>query len=657
MANIFIAPNGSSSGDGTIDKPYGSLQQACDLAQPGDTIFLRGGVYDVTDSIDLTRSGTPGNRITITNYRNEQPVLDGSSITDSEYILQLFGTSWTTVNGLEIRNSPHGGVYAGGTISNLVLSGLDVHHNGGGGIGVYGAISDTLILNNDSHHNRDPAGDNADGIQVSTTQTGVVIRGNRVWVNSDDGIDLFNVLDNTVSAPILVENNWAFRNGFGENGESVGNGQGFKLGGQRPNTTSESGGHVVRNNVAFDNRVHGFDENSATIPLTLTNNTSVNNGSSNYTFWAGDATLRNNVSFGTTGSTLGTNASNSWNLPVTVSAGDFFSLNVALALAPRQADGSLPQIGLFRLASGSDLLNRGQDAGLAFTGPAPDLGAYERNAAGTGSVGIGDFSVVNGRIVLSAANSVADPDGIVRPLRYYWEVSADGADWNLASATASMSFAAPPGWFVRPVGVYADPFGTYTVTASGTNRSGTNANDRLQGTNGFDTIFGLAGNDALAGAAGSDRLYGAAGNDVIFGGAGNDIVNGDAGGDNIHGHDGNDRLSGGAGNDRLYGGGGSDRLFGGTGSDTLSGGAGADLFAFEETGLVGGQRDTILDFQRAGGSGDVILFAGIAPSQVSANATAGGVLLTVAGIAGGGAAGIFLAGATLAEYRDGVDFV
>ena len=68
----------------------------------------------------------------------------------------------------------------------------------------------------------------------------------------------------------------------------------------------------------------------------------------------------------------------SWNIPGdTASADDFVSLDVALALAPRQADGSLPDNGFAKLKQGSDLIDKGVDVGLPFTGIAPDLGAYE----------------------------------------------------------------------------------------------------------------------------------------------------------------------------------------------------------------------------------------------------------------------------------------
>ncbi|MDR6773711.1 hypothetical protein J2Y49_004464, partial [Azospirillum sp. BE72] len=51
MATYYVSPSGRDSQDGitdqfqagTIAQPFGSLQHAHNLAQPGDTIYLRGG--------------------------------------------------------------------------------------------------------------------------------------------------------------------------------------------------------------------------------------------------------------------------------------------------------------------------------------------------------------------------------------------------------------------------------------------------------------------------------------------------------------------------------------------------------------------------------------------------------------------------------------
>src|SRR6185312_11329634 len=89
----------------------------------------------------------------------------------------------------------------------------------------------------------------------------------------------------------------------------------------------------------------------------------------------------------------------SWDLGITPAASDFASTSdpsvsmtgMAIegmgALGPRQADGSLPDVDFLKLAAASRLIDKGTDVGLAYAGSAPDLGAYEYGAAGTGGTG------------------------------------------------------------------------------------------------------------------------------------------------------------------------------------------------------------------------------------------------------------------------------
>lgn len=63
---------------------------------------------------------------------------------------------------------------------------------------------------------------------------------------------------------------------------------------------------------------------------------------------------------------------------ITISAADFLSLDEKLLMAPRQADGSLPDIDFLKLAPSSDLIDAGVTIGFPFKGKAPDLGCFEQ---------------------------------------------------------------------------------------------------------------------------------------------------------------------------------------------------------------------------------------------------------------------------------------
>ena len=46
-------------------------------------------------------------------------------------------------------------------------------------------------------------------------------------------------------------------------------------------------------------------------------------------------------------------------------------------LGPRNADGSIPDVGFLKLKKGSRAIDKGEDLGFPFAGKAPDLGAFE----------------------------------------------------------------------------------------------------------------------------------------------------------------------------------------------------------------------------------------------------------------------------------------
>jgi MYXO-CTERM domain-containing protein len=189
----------------------------------------------------------------------------------------------------------------------------------------------------------------------------------------------------------------------------IGNGAGFKAGGfgsppsNYPNPVPR---HVVRQCIAFGNRSQGFYANHHNGGIDFFNNLAFRNPA-NYNMLADSGfpsnhTLRNNIAMasGTAISNLsgGTDTFNSWtsSLGVTVNAMDFLSVMESEAQAPRQADGSLPNVNFGRLAAGSDLIDKGTDVGLPFSGSAPDLGPFETGLtagaggmAGTGGSGMG----------------------------------------------------------------------------------------------------------------------------------------------------------------------------------------------------------------------------------------------------------------------------
>jgi hypothetical protein len=385
-ATFYVATNGNDANPGTLAQPFATPQKAVatnSALAAGDTIYIRGGTYLMNVQVKPNKTGAAGNPIKLWAYPGETPVFDFSGMAaGSTKALDLRRDYWH-VKGLEVKNAPDSGIFVGGL--GQVVEACVVHDCQNDGI-IFGSTSvkatNCLVLNCDSFRNYGGGdGNNGDGFAAKAGNgPGNVFRGCRAWNNADDGWDFY---DNNI--PVTLEGCWSFANGFdlwGYGAGWSGNGNGFKLGGE--GTAAE---HRLTNCVTFGNRSKGFDHNNGDAGQTMVHCTSYNNGAANFSFFETPTKgtllqniLINCVSFaGGSLHNLAANTiqtSNSWQL-VTVSTADFASLDTSVATNARSADGSLPVTSLFRLSSGSQLIDRGLNVGRPFTGAAPDLGAFE----------------------------------------------------------------------------------------------------------------------------------------------------------------------------------------------------------------------------------------------------------------------------------------
>ncbi len=76
-AEYFVSPDGRDDAPGTsLSQPFRTLGRAAAILQPGDTCWIRAGVY--REAITLTRSGRPGAPVTFARWQQERVILDGS---------------------------------------------------------------------------------------------------------------------------------------------------------------------------------------------------------------------------------------------------------------------------------------------------------------------------------------------------------------------------------------------------------------------------------------------------------------------------------------------------------------------------------------------------------------------------------------------------
>lgn len=392
---FYVATNGSDTGAGTLADPFATLPKAISLAGPGSVIYVRGGTHAYSTTIRIERSGTSGSPIKLLAYPGETPVLNFSAQpygAANRGVLVTTNGNWWEFKGLEICYAGDNGVKVEG--SHHRFEQCIFHHNGDTGLQIGFGHEDVNpdgqlaafieVINCDSSYNydTDSNGGDADGFAAKMhCGRGIVFTGCRSWYNSDDGWDLYET-----DHGIVISNCWTWKSAY----TGQGNGNGFKMGGNGTGGDSK-GTHCAYNCVAFGCKVNGFTQNSHKDGETVVNCLAFSNGSSGYNYYfegalnSGKANaFTNNASIPRSGSNGGgfiednspIQANNSWNLSVTVSTGDYADLAEAAAGAARQADGSLPA-GFARLVGGSDLIDKGVNAGQPFNGAAPDLGPYE----------------------------------------------------------------------------------------------------------------------------------------------------------------------------------------------------------------------------------------------------------------------------------------
>jgi autotransporter-associated beta strand protein len=373
---------------------------------------MRGGTYNPTAKISLSKIGTAASPYRIRAYSGEHPILNCGGVGSGTDGIGLTGSYWQ-LYGLDVTNAPHNAirVQGGSTAeagSHNTIEFCSFHDCGNTGFNIGGSTtsnttykaSSNLVLNCDSYRNFDPpAGGNADGFAVKYyVGPDNTFRGCRSWENSDDGWDLFGAI-----APVLIDTCWTWRNGSNVWGAAYnstfnGNGNGFKMGGNYVAAANR----LVRS-VAYQNwgkpgnGGKGIDQNNNTGSLTIDNNTSWGNRAEDINMnttptTSGVITVRNNLLIsGTTNiQSSAIQISNSWQVISSPAAGtnDVLSLDASFLTAPRQADGSLPITPLVRPVPNGRLVDKGANIGDPYYGSAPDLGAYESAVLTWGGDGV-----------------------------------------------------------------------------------------------------------------------------------------------------------------------------------------------------------------------------------------------------------------------------
>lgn len=294
----FASPDGAADALGTEESPL-EVVTALALLRKGDTLKLLPGRYEIKTNIAedgtvfnngtifLEASGDAHNYITVENASDtEKVIIDFKNQTfgSTNRGITVKGNYWHLI-GLDVTNAGDNGVYISGSyniVENCEFyanrdSGLQLGRGGSEQVDINEWPHNNLIKNCTSWGNYDDEtyGENADGFAAKlTVGYGNVFDGCIAYNNCDDGWDLYAKIDSGNIGTVFLYNCVSFANGYLPDGTVTrdGDGIGFKLGG----STMVGDAYLV-NCVAFNNRLHGFSDNSNPGVLSLINCTSYNN--------------------------------------------------------------------------------------------------------------------------------------------------------------------------------------------------------------------------------------------------------------------------------------------------------------------------------------------------------------------------------------------
>lgn len=420
---IFVSPEGNDLNDGTIENPLWSVQKAQSMVSAGDTVYIRGGNYIITESdiskvesglfaciSFLDKNGSDDKMINYWAYPGEQPLFDLTDVKPANQRVVAFWVSGDYIHlkgieiiGVQVTITTHTESYCIYSWGNHnIFENISMHDNKGTGLrhrnGGYNLFLNCDAYNNHDDVSEDQKGGNTDGFgcHPKSGGKGNVFRGCRAWFNSDDGYDCIRS-----SEDILFDSCWAFYNGYTQSFGSLGDGNGFKIGGYAYDEASDIPDPVPSNTVQFciavRNKANGFYSNHHLNGNTWLNNSAYRNSynynmvnrespeSQNINVDGYDHVLKNNLGYNSrSGETLYLNGSqntlvtNSFEMNLVITDDDFISLDESALMAPRNTDGRLPDIDFMQIAPTSGLMDAGTDIGFPFFGDAPEQGAFEQ---------------------------------------------------------------------------------------------------------------------------------------------------------------------------------------------------------------------------------------------------------------------------------------
>lgn len=228
---IFVAPDGKDSADGSSGAPLASLGEAAKRFPHGGTVIVRGGTYAAQT---LAATGTAGHPLLVRAASGETPVFDGSAVQDSYgAVIRMTRAQHVVFLNLTVQNGtgPNvAGIVAEEAVSDLTIRGCSIHDTedalvrfAGNGITFEGNELYNGALANQGNPERYKGG-GWPGCMGTTPDfskptspwaTNVIVRGNHIHDCWGEGVSIWfgsevivedNVVERTFNVGIYLDN-------------------------------------------------------------------------------------------------------------------------------------------------------------------------------------------------------------------------------------------------------------------------------------------------------------------------------------------------------------------------------------------------------------------------------------------------------------------
>lgn len=113
----YVAPGGEDRNPGSLSEPWRTIRKANEALRPGDTVYVRGGVYEEQspgNAIIVPKySGAPGKYITYAAYKDEIPFINAPEGQMVLSAIDLRGKSYIRVDGFRLGGPMPGKKWSG----------------------------------------------------------------------------------------------------------------------------------------------------------------------------------------------------------------------------------------------------------------------------------------------------------------------------------------------------------------------------------------------------------------------------------------------------------------------------------------------------------------------------------------------------------------